>query len=176
MPISVAYEWHTKVVTTDPPKLIPHDEYFLIVELRAEEPFRVVSLSSCGDWLGWDMSRAEPSTIIEHRINFLPYSWTMNDAVTVSHASLRAGVVDAELKRDPRPLTLTPAPSVVESGEEITICEIPRHAVRLSILVIATEDTERRRASRWRVRPQCWDGLPTEIPGLVGGRMNGHSR
>jgi hypothetical protein len=174
MPIRATCEWQTKVVTTDPPKLIPHDEFSLNVELRADEPFRVVSLSSRGNWLGWNMGRTQPSTVINHRINFMPYSWKTNDAVTVSHGFLRAGVNDAELKRDPRPLTLTPVPRLFESGQQITICEIPRHDVHLSIIVIAGEDTERRRGDRWRVRPRSWDGLPTEIQGLVGGRMNGH--
>lgn len=172
-PLEISTEWTSKTVTTDPPRLIPHEEWRLVLHLRSETPFRLVSLLRSARELDWGLRTASPTTAIDQLVHFFPYDWSKSDRVQVAFAGRRFSVSDEALKADPRSQVLVVAPATAVTGEVIPMCEVPRHRVGVAALALAVEDTENRREHRWRVRPRLADELPDGLEQLASGHQTG---
>ena len=167
-PLEVAAEWVSKTVTTDPPRLTPHDEWSLVVVLRADAPFRLVSLHRSPRELYWRLRPGAPSTEIDARVLFVPRDWSKSDLVHVD----RWLVSDEAMKLDPRAHVIVAAPKTATTGDVIPLCEVPRHRIEVAALALAAEDTEDRREHRWRVRPRLAHELPNGLEQLASGHQS----
>lgn len=61
VPIAVSVEWLSKTVTTDPPKLTPHEEWRLSITLVAQVAIRAAVMLYIGGEVSWGLWHEEPS-------------------------------------------------------------------------------------------------------------------
>jgi hypothetical protein len=171
--MSVSTEWMSKTVTTDPPRLTPHDEWRLVVRLQGAAAFRLAALVCSPERTSWGLKPGHGTIESEEAVHFFPHSWSTSNAVQVNFGWRRLAVVDHDLKSDPRPHVTVVAPEAASTGEVIRVCEVPRHGITVAALALSVQDTENRRLERWRVRPALADVLPEGLDALASGHQSG---
>jgi hypothetical protein len=172
-PLKLSAEWRSKTVTTDPPKLIPHEEWRLVIRLAGRSPFRLAVLMEHQGHVHWGLRPDAPSEAIEVHAHFFPHDWSHHDRVQVNFGWQRLTVADEQLKVDPRPWASLLLPASGATGQVIPVCEVRKHGIKLAVLPLAQQDTEDRRQDRWRLRPPVAEGLPPELRALASGRQHG---
>lgn len=173
IPLTVAPEWISKTVTTDPPRYTPHTEWTLAIHVRADVPIRVVALLAQPGGTAWGLQPGAPTQELEMRALFSPYDWTNSDDVEINFGYQRIAVTDSALKLDPRhAVTVERAPSA-QTGAVTTVARLPAHAISLDVFAVTTEDTEARRLHRWRIKPALAPQLPEQLVPLTSGRQSG---
>jgi hypothetical protein len=171
--LSLSTEWMGKTVTTDPPRLTPHEEWRLAVRLRAEWPFRLAVLVCSPSVASWGLKPGHGAVETEDAVHFFPHGWSTSDAVQVNFGWRRIAVVDRDLKADPRPHVRVIAPEMAATGEVVPVCEVSRHGIVVSAMALALQDTENQRGHRWRVRPKLASAIPDGLDVLASGRQSG---
>ena len=58
VPVRLGAGWRSKLVTTDPPRYTPHDDWSLELQLTSEVPLRTASVLRCGAQLAWARRRS----------------------------------------------------------------------------------------------------------------------
>ena len=71
-PIELSATWLPKIVTTDPPRLTPHEEWRLQVRVAASIPFRVAVLMCLPDEVQWGLRPEAASNATEISARLLP--------------------------------------------------------------------------------------------------------
>ena len=83
----IGCRWVPKVVTTDPPKYIPHTEYSWACELVAEVPLLAALILEDENGLYWGRSgRSSAAAALEIGLSFFPTTWNTSDKVLRSRA------------------------------------------------------------------------------------------
>lgn len=159
-------------MTTDPPRLTPHEEWRLVVSLAAEVPFRVAVLMYLPSHIQWGLRPEDGSEIVEVPLDFFPHDCSTSDQVQVNFGWQRITVTDPEVKADPRPHATVVLPATATTGRCIPV-GLRRHAITLALLAIAHSDTQARRRDRWRLRPELAGALSPELRALASGRQSG---
>jgi len=176
VPVDLSATWIPKTVTTDPPRLTPHEEWRLLIRVAAPTPFRVAVLMCLPTEVQWGLWPEAASELIEIPLDFFPHDWSTSDRVHVNFGWRRITVTDPDLKSDPRRFADVVLPETATTGQMIPVCEIPQHAIEVALVAFAKQDTEARRLDRWRLPPQLVDALPTDLAMLAGGRQSGIAR
>jgi len=183
----IGCRWVPEVVTTDPPKYIPHTEYSWACQLVAEVPLLAALLLEDEDGLYWGRSgRSSAAAALEIGLSFLPTSWNTSDKVLISLSQrglsspsyVQVTVDDAPLKQDPRAfvkLDLSDG-ALIHTGTLISIGTVNSHnALSARLVVVAQTDTESCRCSRWRIKRRTPVSLPLSLSFLNTGRWAGFS-
>jgi hypothetical protein len=173
VPIHASAEWREKVVTTDPPRYVPHSEWSIDVGLAAAAPVRLAVVVQGPGFLRWGLRPEEPSSALNLRASFFPHDWSASDDVQINLSWQRVTVTDPDLKADPRPFVGVTLPSEAFTGDLTPIAIVEKHGLELSWIAFAEGDTERRRHDRWRVRPDLTAALPEPLRGLTSGHQTG---
>lgn len=173
LPLDISARWLPKTVTTDPPRLTPHEEWRLAVRLVAAAPFRLAVLMYLPTHIRWGLRPEDPSEFVEVPLDFFPQDWATSERVQVNFGWQSITVTDPELKADPRPHASVVLPASATTAQVIPVCEVRRHAITLAVLAIAHQDTEGRRLARWRLRPHLASALPPDLCELASGRQSG---
>lgn len=173
MPLAVSVEWRSKAVTTDPPRTTQHLEWHAALTLRAAEPMRVAALVEHGGETQWALGTREPTHELELSVHFVPWRWRTSDAVQVNFEGRRIRVDDRALKQDARDVATITAPESARTGEVTSVLHLPGHAIVLSFIAFAEDDTESRRLGRWRVRPEVAAQLAERFVPLASGYQTG---
>lgn len=163
----------SQTVTTDPPRLTPHEEWRLIVRLVASASFRVAALVYLPTEVHWGLRPEDPCEVIEVSLDFFPRDWSASDHVVLNFGWQRVSVSDPELKADSKPHTTLVLPPTASTGQVIPVCEVRRHSIKLAVLAFADNDAQSRRGDRWRIDPQLAEALPPELRELASGRQSG---
>jgi hypothetical protein len=175
VPMEIEVAWVGKTVTTDPPRLTPHEEWSLRAELTARVPIRVAALMYLPTEVEWGLRPEHASDHAEIWLSFFSEAWSTSDRVQINFAWRRITVTDPDLKADPRPFANVVVPRSATTGEVVPICVISKHAITVAVFALAEQDTERRRMDRWRVRRRLADSLPGELIGLASGDQSGRT-
>jgi hypothetical protein len=173
VPVDLSAEWIPKTVTTDPPRLTPHQEWRLLVRVAAPTPIRVAVLMCLPTEAQWGLRPEAASELIEISLDFFPHDWSTSDRVQINFGWRRITVTDPDLKADPRRFADVVLPDEATTGQMIPVCEISSHAIEVGLVALAQQDTEARRLDRWRLRPQLLDALPPNLAMLADGRQSG---
>lgn len=181
----IGCRWIPKIVTTDPPKYIPHTEYSWACELVAEVPLLAALILEDENGLYWGRSgRRFAAAALEIGLSFSPTTWNTSDKVRISlskqghsmSSHVQVTVDDAPLKRDPRGfvrLDLSDG-GIVQTGTLISIGTVNSHNVlSAGLVVVAQTDTESCRCSRWRIKRRIPVDLPFSLSFLKTGRWAG---
>jgi hypothetical protein len=102
LPLAVSTEWLSKTVTTDPPRLTPHEEWRLAIRLAASVEFRVAVVLYSPAKGRWGLRPEHPASDAEIMLHFFPHSWSSSDLVQINWGWQRITVTDPEMKLDPR--------------------------------------------------------------------------
>ncbi len=102
IPVAVSGEWHSKAVTTDPPRHAEHLEWEARFTLTASEPLRAVALVVHAGETQWALGAQEPARELELSVKFHPWRWRTSDAVQINFEGRRIRVTDRALKQDAR--------------------------------------------------------------------------
>lgn len=175
VPLDLMSEWTSKIVTTNPPRYVPHPEWSLRLRVVAPTPVRSVVLFRLDREVVWGLVAAEPSPVSELRVDFRPHDWASSDAVHVLFEWQRVVVTHAALKVDPRSGVNVLVPATARTGDVIPVADLSAHALDLAMLVVAEPDTERRRMGRWRIKRRFAAGLPEDLIDLTNGEQTGHT-
>jgi hypothetical protein len=173
VPVDLSATWIPKTVTTDPPRLTPHEEWRLLVRVTAPIPVRVAVVMELPTELQWGLRPEAASEVIQIPLAFFPHDWSTSDRIHINFGWRRITVTDPELKADPRQHAEVVLPDTASTGQVIPVCEIRRHAITVALVAMAHQDTEARRLDRWRVLPDLGDALPAELGVLASGRQSG---
>ena len=173
IPVGVAVAWHSKAVTTDPPRLAEHLEWQAVFTLSSPAPIRAVALMERGGELQWGLRPEEPALELELCARFFPWRWRTSDAVQIGFEGRRTRVTDRALKQDARDVAEIVAPASTQTRELARVMRLPAHEIALAFLAFADEDTETTRLGRWRVRPAVADELPERLAPLASGYQSG---
>ena len=80
----IGCRWIPKIVTTDPPKYIPHTEYSWACELVGEVPLLAAQILEDENGLYWGRSgRSSAATALGIGLSFLPTAWNTSDKVLI---------------------------------------------------------------------------------------------
>lgn len=169
-------EWISTTVTTDPPRLTPHDEWSLVVRVETAAPVRAVVLLYADGEMSWGLSASGAQEQLDIPLKFHPSNWRTSDEVGLHFGWRRLSVVDPGLKIDPRGQSNSITETDAATGQIIPVCELRNHPVTAALFVLAGDDTEQRRNDRWRVRPELTESLPTELSVLTTGQQSGTER
>jgi hypothetical protein len=175
VPLVLSVVWRSETVTTDPPHYPRHQEWSLEVTVAASQAVHIAAFLEDPSTCLWGLRPGPASTDGHLTASFFPYSWADSDDVQINFAWQRLKVTDSLLKQDPRTQVQVIAPSVADAGELVEVATIPSHAVTLSIMAVAAQDTEQRRLDRWRIKPRFRATLPARVVPLTSGRQNGIS-
>jgi hypothetical protein len=93
-PLSATSEGRSKTVTTDPPGLIPHEEWRLVVRVKAAAVLRVAVILRHRDCVEWGLSEEEPAEAFETPVHFSPYECSTSSYV-------KAGLEPVHIIDDP---------------------------------------------------------------------------
>jgi hypothetical protein len=173
IPLAARAEWREKVVTTDPPRYIPHSEWELDIFLSADAPMRAAVVLISAGHIQWGLEPHVPASELKVRARFAPYSWKTSDEVQVGIGWQRLAVTDPDLKQDPRQVVEIIVPPRAATGSVVPVAALATHALQLSVFPVAERDTEPRRMDRWRVRPSLAHALPGELRELSSGHQTG---
>lgn len=123
--------------------------------------------------LQWRLKPEAGSQLAEIPLDFFAHDWSTSVRVQINFGWRRITVTDPELKADPRPQTDVVLPDIATTGQVISVCEIPRHAITIALVAVAHQHVAARRLDRWRVRPDLVDELPVDLAMLASGRQSG---
>jgi hypothetical protein len=183
-----ACRWMRKVVTTEPPRYVPHDEYSWECALVGELPLLGALLLEDGKRLAWCRSgRKSAATALRVVLSFFPYCWNTSDEVQIGlsqHGEREASCIpvavhDTALKQDPRDLVRFDLAdgSVIQTGSLIRIGTVTsQRLISAGLVVVAQADTESCRCSRWRMKRRIAVDLPSALSFLKTGRRGGFLR
>jgi hypothetical protein len=155
------------------PKLAPHEEWELVVEVAAESPIRLVQALYTESSVWWGLVGGRSPNSIEVRMRFSPMPWRTSDDVQIGMGGLRVTVTDRALMLNPSKLVSVLLPETSQTGHLVDVCEIPAHRVRTAILPVVTQDTGTRRLGKWRILPKFVDVLPPELRQVISGKQYG---
>jgi len=172
-PLRLTTEWRSKIVTTEPPRYIPHTEWALALTLSAAGPIHVAVFLVVGRETAWGLRPGPATQEMELGVSFFPYDWGRSDDVQVNFAGRRTQVTDPALKSDPRDIVKVTAPERAETGKVFQVAELPPHAISLTVLPVAKEDTESRQRERWRIKQRFVASLPEPLAALTSGYQSG---
>ena len=175
-PVDISATWIPKTVTTDPPRLTPHEEWRLLIRVAASIPFRIAVVMRLPTEVQWGLRPEAASQLVEIPLDFFPHDWSISDRVQINFGWRRITVSDADLKADPRRFADVVLPDNATTGQMIPVCQISRHAIEVALVALAQQDTETRRVDRWRLRPQLVDALRPDLMMLASGRQSGVAR
>lgn len=176
VPVDLSSTWIPKTVTTDPPRLTPHDEWRLLVRVAVSIPVRVAVLMRLPTEVQWGLRPEAASELIEIPLDFFPHDWSTSDRIQINFGWRRITVTDPDLKADPRRFTDVVLPDTATTGQVIPVCQISRHAIEVALVALARQDTEARRLDRWRLRPKLVDALSPDLAVLASGGQSGVAR
>jgi len=173
IPVAVSVEWHSKAVTTDPPRYDEHLEWEVRFTLTAPQPLRVAALVTRGGETQWALGAQEPAREVELTAKFRPWRWRTSDAVHVNFEGRRTRVDDRALKQDARNVAVVTAPQQAPTCEVVPVLDVPAHGIALAFIAFAERDTEVRRLGRWRVNPAVTSQLAEHLAPLASGYQTG---
>jgi hypothetical protein len=173
LPVAVSAEWHSKAVTTDPPRYAEHLEWEARFTLAATEPLRVAALVAHGGETQWALGAQEPARELELSAKFHPWRWRTSDAVQINFEGRRIRVDDRALKQDARNVAVVTAPQQAPTCEVVPVLDLPAHGIALAFIAFAEGDTEVRRLGRWRVDPAVTAQLAEHLAPLASGYQTG---
>jgi hypothetical protein len=173
MPVTVAAEWRSTPVTTDPPRQAEHLEWEAAFRLAAPVEVRVVALLTHGGETHWGLQPDEPARELELRARFSPWRWRTSEAVAIQFAGRRVRVTDAVLKRDARDASTIVAPQQTQTREITDVLHLPGHGIALAFIAFALDDTEMRPLGRWRIAPEVAAQLSERLAPLASGYQSG---
>ena len=173
MPVTVAAEWRSTPVTTDPPRRAEHLEWEVAFRLAAPAPVRVVALLTHGGETHWGLQPDEPARELELRARFSPWRWRTSESVAIQFAGRRVRVTDAVLKRDARDASTIVAPQQTETRAITGLLHLPAHVITLAFIAFALDDTEARPLGRWRIAPAAVAQLSERLAPLASGYQSG---
>jgi hypothetical protein len=110
LPLNLSADWISKTVTTDPPKLMPHEEWRLSLDIEAAAPIYAAVLWYLDDAVSWGLWQYEPSERIQLPLHFFAHDWRTSDEMHLSFGWRRVTLTDARLKADPPHQTTVLAP------------------------------------------------------------------
>jgi|GEM_PF-4210803 hypothetical protein len=148
--------WVSKVVATNPPKYVNHEEWTWRAALSSDEPFFVVSLF-CYDHVialgkSWYYKDARPNMSIT--LYFTPHNWNTSKSVHVSFSSRTLTVEDERLKLNPREKVIIHVsddePLFMGTLIHVATINTTRQAVA-KILLISQRDAQATHG-RWRLK------------------------
>jgi hypothetical protein len=173
IPVGVAVAWHSKAVTTDPPRLAEHLEWQAVFTLTAPAPIRAVALLERGGETHWGLRPEAPARELELCARFFPWRWRTSDAVQIGFEGRRTRVTDRALKQNAREVAEIVAPATAQTRELAHVMRLPAHAIALAFLAFAEEDTETTRLGRWRLSRAVAAELPARLAPLASGYQSG---
>jgi hypothetical protein len=173
VPFNLSADWISKTVTINPPRLMPHEEWRLSLDIEAAAPIYAAVLWYLDDDVSWGLWQYEPSERIQLRLHFFAYDWRTSDEMHLSFGWRRIILTDARLKADPPNQTTVLVPPHGATGEIIPVCELRNHPVTAAVFTVARDDAEPRRRHRWRVRPELTGDLPADLTALSSGHQSG---
>jgi hypothetical protein len=173
VPVNFSAVWLSKTVVTDPPRYVPHEEWWISVRLEADTQFRVAVLMHLLGGVSWGLRPEPASGHAEVPVHFFPHAWSTSERVQINVGWRRITVADSALKEDPQANVTMVLPDAATTGRAIPVCELQRHAITVALLAIAEQDTQSRRRHRWRVRPELAKSLPVELVPLTSRRQSG---
>jgi hypothetical protein len=173
MPVSIASEWRSTPVTTDPPRTAQHLEWRVTFQLSAPAPICVAALLTVGGEMHWGLKIDDPAAEVELEATFSPWRFRTSEGVQIDFEGRRTRVTDAALKQDARDVTTLSAPARTQTGEITDVLSMPGHAITLAFVAFAQADTEIRRLGRWQVRPALVAQLDGRLAPLASGYQTG---
>jgi hypothetical protein len=183
----IGCRWIPKIVTTEPPKYIPHTEYSWACELVGEVPLLAALILVNENGLYWKkLGRNSAATTLRIGLSFLPHDWTNSNYVLVSLSQqgqsepgyVQRSVNDASLKKDPRDFVKLELAvgSLVRTGTLFRLGAVNSLTpLSAGIVLVAQTDTESCRCSRWRIKRRIQVDLPAALSFLNNGRHAGFS-
>jgi len=143
--IKLFSEWKNKIVTTNPPKLIPHTEYYWQAQLNSIKEIYVVLLMNYN------------GTTEYHKSNIVGISFYQS--TNLSGSGLRINIENEKLKTNPMDLTEVVIKETDElfTGEIINLANI-KIGIRLQLLIINKDDTEISHG-RWKIKKSLLEGV-----------------
>ena len=177
VPLRIAGSWVEKIVTTDPPRYVPHTEYALSFKVRCDEELLLaLMLMDAGKCQFARRFRSTARPEWEPKLSFFPMDWKRSNEVQVNFGGLYTNVDSANLKHDPRSLVTSrwlDAEHSVASGFILTAAcvESSRH-IECRIFTVAKRDTDAKRG-RWALKPVFAAALPDEMRFLLSGATGG---
>ena len=177
VPIRLAGSWGEKIVTTDPPRYVPHSEYAFSFQVESDEAILlVIMLRDGGKGQFARAWRSAARCEWELRLSFFPMDWRRSDAIQVNFEGLTTTIEHADAKRDPRPLVTTPlldGKHVITSGSILTLaCIDAGRQIEGRVLAVAKADTDAKRG-RWALKPSLATNLPIELQFILSGATTG---
>lgn len=183
----IGCRWIPRIVTTDPPKYIPHTEYRWACELVGEVPLLGALILEDENGLYWGRSgRSSVAVALEIRLSFLPHDWKTSDRVHINlsqqghsmSSHVQIAVDDPPLKQDPRGfvrLDLSDG-GIVQTGTLISIGTVNSHkSLSAGVVFVAQTDNQSCRCSHWRIKRRIPVNLPFSLSFLKTGRWAGFS-
>lgn len=176
--------WVTQVVTTDPPKCVPHNKYLWEADLFAEEPILATLFIGVGRCVKYSkLGRSSAARNLNVSLRFHPDDWTHAGGVLVNLYQISPvasfGIyVECEstvLSRDPKRLVevMSDGKVIVETGFVLELARIPLpDPVHAALMLIAKSDTEYYHW-RWRLKRRLRGNLPHCLEFLSKGRCSG---
>jgi len=166
--IKLFSEWKNKIVTTNPPKLIPHTEYYWQAQLNSIKEIYVVLLMNYNGTTEYHKFEASSSSNqIGISISFLPHDYNKSNIVGISFyqstnlsgSGLRINIENEKLKTNPMDLTEVVIKETDElfTGEIINLANI-KIGIRLQLLIINKDDTEISHG-RWKIKKSLLEGV-----------------
>lgn len=183
-PVQVKGYWNSKIVTTEPPKYIPHTEYSFECELLAETPVLVVLFLKSDNVLHFQkFGRSAASPNINIHLSFFPYDWNNSSQVQISlyqqvisqGGGLQLAINSESLKQDPRQLVDVDlfSSGIINTGQIINLASIRlSYSIVAQFLVIPVSETESVHG-RWRLKKAISAELPSSLSFLTQGRCIG---
>lgn len=173
LPVELSAEWMLKSLMTDPPRLMPHEEWRLSIRLAADAPLRVAVLPYEVSWGLW---HEHPNELLVLPLQFFSYDWPTTNEMQLRFGWRRVRMTDRELKTNPRAPPTLLLPESTMTGEVIPVCEVTGHDITGAVFAAAERDTETRRRHRWHVRPELMEALTPELGSFAGGEQIGASQ
>jgi hypothetical protein len=181
LPVRGASRWVSKIVTTNPPKYIPHEEYSLVFAFECSVPVLPVPILMDGPTGLFVKSwRSAAKCEWELHLAFMPYDWTTSDAIQICLVAGNIGgprtqVEDPEFKKDPRRFVV---PKIAEGRSVSTGCVLNLATITVGrgiaakVIFVAKSDTDRRRG-RWHLKQEFFPTLPQDLQFLASGDTTG---
>ena len=181
--VTASLEWIPKTVATRQPVRGEHTEWRLSCRIVCEEaPILLAVVLRTADAITFGrMYRHNASHEAHVSLAFMPYGWHTGDEVQINltqttayiGSGARVGVVDGELKADPRRGVSAPVPSATTTTGAIwTMAQMPSLSMAAELVVVSKADTERTHG-RWRVAAHARPGVPDGYGFLLTGRQSG---
>ncbi len=177
--------WIPKIVTTDPPRYIPHTEYSWECRLVGDAPFLAALILDTKAGVYWSrLSRVSSSAELKLGLAFSPFDWNRSEDVSIhfsqdghqEYGGVSFKVHDTALKKDPRDFVRFDLDdgNVLQTGTLVRTGTVSSHdSLTAQFVIVAQTDTESCRCSRWRLKRNIKVNPPATLMFLKSGRRAG---